>query len=404
MRRFKESMENRKAQVSGSSAAALVLVIAAFVLIYLLLIPVADRDAIIKGSSSSGISAVKGSVVGSVLLDEHPGTVTKLKESEFEHRIPSFNLFIEKEAAVLKKADSVFVESSGTSTRAVPFFVEDRAKEGKLTFSVNEHKGKLAVRFNGEEIFKGEINKLVDPLSLDSIGKENLLEFSVDTPPSWKFWEKNFYDIRNVQVIATVEKLGNREAVNTFFMTKEEADPENIDEAYIIYLADCKASDVGKLGVSINGKLVSSKVPDCGSLEKTFIDPADFVAGKNELKFSTEAGKYLIDQIFVKTKLKKPVSPIYFFDINSTQFRKIENNTINASISLKFVDDSEVKNAVIDVNGHRISVNTRQGAFSKNIDEFVVEGSNSARVEPETTLYVLEMKVELDCKDSKGCS
>ncbi len=269
---------------------------------------------------------------------------------------------------------------------------------------MNDHKGKLSVRFNGGELFKGEINKLVDPLSLDGIGKENLLEFSVDTPPGWKFWEKNFYDIRNVQVIATVEKLGNREAISTFFMTKEEADTENIDEAFIIYLADCRASDVGKLSVAINGKLISSKVPDCGSLEKTFIDPADFVAGKNELKFSTDAGKYLIDQVFVKTRLKEPVSPIYFFDINGTQFRKIENNTINASISLKFVDDGELKNAVIEINNHRISVNTRQGAFSKNIDEFVVEGSNSARIEPETTLHVLELKVELDCKSKKDCN
>ncbi len=122
MRKFRESMENRKSQVSGSNAAALVIVIAAFVLIYLLLIPAEDRDEIISGGSSSGAAAAKESITGSVLLDERPGTVTMLEEDEFEHGIPSFNLFIEKEDSVLKKADSVFVESSGTSTRAIPFF------------------------------------------------------------------------------------------------------------------------------------------------------------------------------------------------------------------------------------------------------------------------------------------
>ncbi len=395
-------MENRKAQVSGSGAASVVIVVASFILIYLLLIPAEERDKILEDKGAA-VSAEKAKVPGSVLLDERPGTVTKLKESEFEHGIPSFNLFIEKEASVLKKVDSVFVESSGTSSRAVPFFVEDRASDGKLTFSVNEHEGKLAVRFNGEEIFRGEVNRIVDPLSLENIGKENLLEFSVDTPPAWKFWEKNFYDVRSVQVVATVEKLGNMEAVNTFFMTKEEADPENIEEAFIIYLVDCRVDEAGRLGVTLNGKLLSSKVPDCGSMEKTFIAPLDFVAGKNELKFATEGGKYLVDRIFVKTKLKKPIAPIFFFDVNSTQFSKIEKNDINASVSLKFVDDDERKNAVIELNGHRIFVNTRQGAFSKNIDEFVVEGSNSLRIEPETTLQILSLKVELDCKEEKDC-
>lgn len=395
-------MENRKAQATGSGAAALVIVIASFILIYLLLIPSEDRENILKDDKKD-VSLAKEKVAGSVLLDERPGTVTKLKESEFEHNIPSFNLLIEKEASVLKKVDSVFIESSGISSKAVPFFVDGKAGEGKLTFLVNEHRGKLAVKFNGEELFRGEVNKLIEPISLDSIGKENLLEFSVDAPPAWKFWEKSSYDIRNVQVVATVENLENKEAVSTFFMTKEEADKSNLEEAYIIYLVDCKISEASKLSVALNGKMISSRVPDCGSVEKTFIDPSEFVAGKNELKFSIEEGKYLIDRIFVKTKLKKPISPIYFFDVNSSQFKKIATNDLNASILLKFVDDGERKNAIIDLNGHRTFVNTRQAAYSKNIDEFVVEGSNSLRIEPETTLQILSLKIELDCKEKKDC-
>ncbi len=395
-------MEKRKAQASGSGAAALVIVIASFILVYLLLIPSQDREKILEDGKKD-VSLVKAKVVGSVLLDERPGTVTKLKESEFEHNIPSFNLFIEKEASVLKRVDSVFVESSGTSSRAIPFFVDGKAEEGKLTFSVNEHKGKLSVKFNGDELFRGEVNKLVEPISLDSIGKENLLEFSVDTPPAWKFWEKGFYDIRNAQVVATVENLENKEAVSTFFMTKDEADKSNLEEAYLKYLVDCRVSEAEKLSVTLNGKLISSRIPDCGSVEKTFIDPSEFVAGKNELRFSIEGGKYLVDRIFVKTKLKKPVAPIYFFDVNSTQFKKISTNDLNASILLKFVDDGERKNAIIDLNGHRMFVNTRQAAYSKNVDEFVVEGSNSLRVEPETTLYILNLNVNLDCKEAKDC-
>ena len=149
----------------------------------------------------------------------------------------------------------------------------------------------------------------------------------------------------------------------------------------------------------LNGNLLSAKVPDCESFEKTFIDPDDFIEGKNELLFSSEQGRYLIDRTAVKTTLRKAISPVYFFDINQSQFDLIDNNTINTSLSLKFIDDDEKKNAIIEVNQHRISLDTRQDAFSKNIDLFVNEGSNSIRITPERTLHVLELKVDLDCKE-----
>jgi len=67
-----------------------------------------------------------------------------------------------------------------------------------------------------------------------------------------------------------------------------------------------------------------------------------------------EEGSYLIDQVFVKTKLRKPISPVYFFDINRTMFERIDNNTINSTINLRFIDDDERKTAVIELNDHII--------------------------------------------------
>src|SRR3989338_5730785 len=396
-------MIGKKAQPSGAAAASLVLVVGAFILIFIILLPSEERGEV-RGGKESGVSAGGGEELIGVLLEERPGTVTKLREREFEHSIPSFNLFTEKEDTIIKKVDSVFIESSGIDSRTIPLYIKDKTENGRLTFFVNDYDGRLTVLFNDNEIFKGEVNTVMDPLSIGELKEENLIQFSVDSPAKWQFWKNNFYDIRNVQVAATVEKVENKEAVNTFFVSEEEADVENIEEAFIIYLVDCRVSEVGKLIVLLNNNLLSSKVPDCGSLEKTFIDPVDFVKGKNELRFVSEEGNYLIDQIFVKTKLRKPIFPVYFFDINDTQFERIENNTLNASVILKFIDDGERKNAVIELNSHRISVNTRGGSFSKNIDAFMIEGSNSIRITPEKTLHVLELKVELDCKKEKDCS
>lgn len=394
-------MTSKKAQVSGAPAASVILVIGAFILIYILLLPPGEREKLLEGDDDTLSEEEKESL--GILLEERPGTVTKLREREFDHNIPSFNLLVEQEDATLKKVDSVFIESSGVTSRTIPLFVENTAENGRLTFSVNDHKGLLTVQFNGDEILKGDITTLAEPLSLENIQRENLLEFSVDSPSSWRFWEKNMYDIRNVHVTATVENLERREAVNTFFVSREEADRENIDQAYIIYLVDCSVTEAGILNVFLNDNLLSSKIPDCGSLEKTFIDPDDLVEGKNEIRFVADQGRYLIDQIFVKTKLRKPITPIYFFDINETQFENIDNGTINATLQLRFVDDDERKTAVIAVNDHRIFLDTRQDSFTKNIDPFIEEGSNSIRIEPEKTLHILELKVKLDCQKKRDC-
>ena len=186
-------------------------------------------------------------------------------------------------------------------------------------------------------------------------------------------------------------------------MGRDEIDPENVEDAYLVYLVDCDVSVAGRLTVRLNDRLLSSKVPDCSSLERTDIDPRDFIEGRNELRFSAEKGRYLIDRISVKTRLRNPVFPLYFFDISETQLKKIEDGEINATITLNFIDDDRRKTAVVAVNGRRLALDTRGDLFSRSIDAFVKQGSNSLRIEPDRTLHVTELKVELHCRDEEDC-
>ena len=396
-------MKTRKAQVSGTPAAAVVLVIAAFILIFIVLIDQKDRDELLGNKNETAVREGEGQEKIGVLLEEQPGTITTLNRREFEQDIPSFNLIVKNEDKTLKEVDSVFIESGGVSSKTVPFFVRDRAENGRLAFSVNDYSGKLTILFNGERIFRGEVNDFLEPLALDKIGEENTLEFSVDSPPGWKFWAENHYDLRNLRITATVENVENREAVNTFLMGRDEIDPENVEDAYLVYLVDCDVSVAGRLTVRLNDRLLSSKVPDCSSLERTDIDPRDFIEGRNELRFSAEKGRYLIDRISVKTRLRNPVFPLYFFDISETQLKKIEDGEINATITLNFIDDDRRKTAVVAVNGRRLALDTRGDWFSRSIDAFVKRGSNSLRIEPDRTLHVTELKVELHCRDEEDC-
>ena len=388
---------------SGANASILVFIIGAFILVYILFLPKSDQAKLLGKETTTVTVPTPGELPGSTLLTERPGTLTKLKEKEFDHSIPSFNLFTKKEDTVLKTVDSVYVEESRSVSKkkTVILTVRDRVENPKLSFTVNDHKGNLIINLNDNELFTGEVDSFTEPLSLD-LEEENLFEFSTEPVQWWKPFSKNFYDVRDFKVTATVERIGNKEALQTFIIGEEEGNL--LSEATLSYFVDCNVKDVGKLTINLNGNLLASKVPDCGSAEKSQIDPDDLLTGKNELIFVAEKGTYLLDRILLRTKLKEPIFPVYFFTVNSSVFRRIENNTVNSSFALRFVDDKERKTATLEINNQKTRLDTRAANYSKNIDSFLVEGSNFIRILPETTLNILELKVLLDCRKAEECS
>ncbi len=396
-----EGFGKRAQTPSGGNAAILILLIAAFILIYVLFLPKGERDKILStGTTATGI--VAGKLPGSTLLDENPGTLTVLKSADFDHQLPSFNLFTKKEDTVLKSVDSVNVATSRGDTRrqSIILVVSDTVENAKLSFTVNSHNGNLIITQNGKEIFRGEVDSFTEPLSVE-LAKENVFEFSTESVPWYKPFTTNSYDLRDVKITGTVERLDNKEAIQTVVLGQEEANL--LDSATLSYFVDCSVKDVSKLSIYINSNLLASKVPDCGSPEKWQIDPKDLSGGKNEFRFVAEQGTYLLDRVLLRTKLKSPIFPLYFFSLNDTVFRRIENNTINSTLSLRFIDDKERKTATVEINSQKTMVDTRQANYSKNVDSFLVAGTNFLRIVPETTINLVSLKLVLDCKKAEEC-
>lgn len=386
----------RKAQ-SGANAATLIAIIMGLIILYILFLPPAERDKLLNPDSGTKTGTATGNKTVAALLLEHPGTLFKTEQKDIEHRVDSFSIFTRTEDKLLKSFDTINIEStrSGTNSRKFVFNVDDpeNTKNALMTFEAVDRSGRLNIKLNGDVVLNEEV-KGQRILNLEDLKSTNEMEFSVSEVPFWQFWSKNFYDIHSVKIIATISDITNKDATKTFFVTNNEA--PNIESATLTYFVDCATSDNGKLNVYINGIRLSSGIPDCNSIAKNSINPNNIAAGNNDLRFSTEKGTFLLDRVVVKTHLREAIRPIYYFEVNKTTKQDITAGVKAAVLRLKFVDDKEEKLGIINVNGHRISFDTKlRPEYEKDISLNIEEGNNYIQLEPEVTLNVVDLKVEL---------
>ena len=380
----------RKAQ---AGATVLILLIGFFIILYILFLPPAERERILSGKNISTVEEGGGETTElETLLRENPGTLVKNKQDKIDHKIPSFNLFAKSTDTTLKILGAIYVESGSGSEKSRRFVVNvpQGAKNAQLTFRVNEHKGKLLIMVNDEEAFTDEVSGIVN-IKLD-LAKENIVEFKAEKA-GFAFWSKNFYDIADAKVIATLQDTSSLLTESTVILSSDEV--RNIDNAYLIYFLDCKRENAKRLTVSLNGAVLFSGSPDCSSAAKYPIAPTDLLPGKNTVTFSGEGGPYLIDQASIKTELKEPLFPIYYFELNDTQFGRIRNNTWTSELQLEFVDDKESHDVDLNINGHLRRVSTAKAFDATNIDSLAELGNNYIQLVPRKTVPIVEIKVNL---------
>ncbi|TAL58311.1 MAG: hypothetical protein EPN86_00335 [Nanoarchaeota archaeon] len=384
-------LSSRKAQGGGASTAAFIALVTLFIILWILFLPPAERDKILNNeSNASAIEEHKN-----VLLDESPKTLFVEKQSEFIHRVNPVNLYITQEDQVIKRRDAILVESGSGKQESfqIPFHVDDPKNVGnaQLAFTVESHSGSIEILLNGNIIFSGEITDVApSPISLDNLEQDNILEFRVSNP-GWEFWKVNSYQLRDVRILATVTNVNNREASTQFSVTYT---PDNVDTATLTFLPDCVQPQVGELVVTINSQVLTSKVPDCGSVDIVDFDPKILLKGTNILDFKSNSGAILIDNIQVDSKLNTPTYPIYYFELNSTNFKKVQNGDKHVQLIMTFAGDAD-KIGTININNRKLSFNQNSKDYSKDIAPFVIEDNNFLQIIPEKTLNVQQLTVKL---------
>ncbi len=383
--------KHRRGQIAGGGGgtAAFVALLTLLIILWILFLPPGERDKILNNDTSSEAAAERSNL----LLEEFPKTLFVEKQSEFVHTVNTVNLYVVDEDQVLKRRDAILVEGKTDSFR-IAFHIDEpkNVLNAKLAYTVESHSGVLEILLNDQVIFSGEVTRVApDPISLDNLEEDNILEFRV-SEPGWQFWKVSSYQLRDVRIIASVRNQNNREASTQFSITYT---PENVAKSDLRYIPNCDQASVGSLTISINDRVITSKVPECGIPDTVDIDPKILVKGTNIISFSSETGAISIDNIRVHSEVDQPTFPIYYFELNQSNFRKVENNQKNVRLTMKFAGD-KTKRGTININNRKLSFNQDTNAYSKDISQYVIEDNNFIQIIPEQTLDVLEMRVRLE--------
>jgi len=390
-------LSSKKAQDTSSSAATLIAVIALLIIFYLLFIPPSFRDQILEGNEST--TSTNSAIIGNeTILRATPGTLSSISSQEMQHTIPSLTLFSKKESKILGTTASLAVRSTIFSYKnaSMKFNMADLENTDNvlLTFTDTDTKGNLIIKINGNEIFNSVVtSENPEPISIDKsklVQGENVITLEPERA-GWRFWRVNRHNLGRMQVTGDVKDISRQKSMNVFVITATER--ENAKRTILRFLPDCATGKVGKLNVLINQHSVYYSVPDCGTTAIIEFATDILREGENTIVFDSEEGNYIIDMISISSEMKTQFQPAYYFDITSGMIQDVRNSKYSIILKMTFVDSTEQKSAKININGRETNLYQTASTYTKNLNDYIIEGNNAIKIVPDTSLEVTSIEV-----------
>ncbi len=388
-----------------SSTPIVILLIGVVIVLYLLFLPPAQREALLSGTGSGG--GVYGTGTGIVstggsttLMDKYVGTLLAAGGATTEHDIPSTTVFTAVNTQELKFIDSLSVSRSAFSqqTGELTFKADpSNSKNYQLTFNVDAAKGPLYISLNGHPIFERAITSRSPepiPLPQEYVQADNTLTFSAGSA-GWQFWTANDYELRNVLVSADVAQYQGSSSEQHFTITSDEY--QRLDKATLQYVAQCDPKSTGRLTVTVNGKIVYSGYADCGVLTTQDVAPESLNIGDNKVGFASTDGSYTMDNIKVVSQLKQPDYQTFYFNLPPDMFQQANVFAGQVVVTIRFTDGNTQKQGTIIVNGFQDTFQTSSYYYQAALDPNVlIPNANSIQIQPQgSTLNIAELRVEL---------
>lgn len=396
---------NKRGQ-SGANSAILVALMALAIILYILFLPPDVREDLLDGNRTQNGGSGDSTALNLTLLHEKPGTISYVDFGYRNHELPSFRLYSADVGSVLKEQDSIYLKNSAFEKKfaTISFKAENPGlKNFLLSFNVEKAKGRLLINLNGQNIFDRALSEgspLPIKLPQDLIKEENILEFQA-SQVGFAVWSYNQYLLKNIKVTADYTDTSAGKSTHRFFISKEEK--ENLESATVFFFPRCSTEESGLLTIDLNNARIYSSIADCGVNNNIPVGTNHLYEGENTIEFKASKGSYLVDNLRVRTYIKKPAYPIYYFNIKNDFFRSINDNDPEKDefkekyedviLKIRFANE-EAKKADIIINGYpRIHLDTRQLNYERTIKGFVYHGANSIEISPKTTLNIVELKI-----------
>ena len=388
-----------KSAQAAVGAAFLLAVIAGAIILFIVLMPPAERAELLgepTSTTSSGITTTKTALN---LLTVSPGRIDFISQREIEHPLPSINIFTRTEALSLAEKGRIYVKHSlfSEENSILRFTVEDlsQVKNVLLSLQPKNVEGNLIITLNGEAIFNSPLEGDFAPLSISSsqLQTENELIFSVSSPGG-AFWKTNEALLENVIVVGDLTSTENQESLRRFLISETEKD--NLEKIILRFQPVCAYGEVGRLVIFLNGREIYASIPDCDIASVLLeIAPEQIMGGENQLIFRSEKGDYFISHILIKSELKDVEYPVYYFELSESDYDKVESGDYNLQIQANFVETTSIKKGEFVFNGHVKNFETKKLTYTIDMSEDIVSGTNSLQLRPLRTLEIRELKVDL---------
>ena len=397
-------MHKSKRAEGGGNVAVILVVIAIFMVLYLLFVSPEERQRILQSDNSSDLQGSNtGTIKGLELLAESPGEVNPTKEFAAVHRMSSVNIFLKEEPVIKDLASSIQVVKSlfSSTTPKLRFRTESltETKRVYLFFSNSQASGELRIKINGNTIYGEEIKtagiSLVE-IPLLYLKRDNEIELSVSSP-GIAFWQTNKYDLKNIGIKQEFERK-NVEETRTFTLTDKEA--SSLKSLKLKYTQQCNtqlANGVTRFEIFINDERAHSADIRCITTEEEIdLDPTLVKKGANTMTFRLEKGDFSFHLLKIETQSSESQRPTYFFSISENQFSDIKAGTRSIKLKMLLNRIGVLKNARILINNHEILLQTDKSSFERNLKDYIIEGTNFIRIVPISSFNIVGLKVTVE--------
>lgn len=381
----------RKAQ-TAAGASALIALIAAFIILYIVIIPPEERASILRGDPS--VQPGQEYLPQNVLLLER--NIGLIREPRRTHHLRDMLLqdVSEPEELVVIPAFELkkTVFSNVVKTVSFPVKNPELIDNLLLSFQTPERNGVLKIVLNGFELFSG---KAASPSSSIQIKTEllseiNTLEFSV----SGSLFERKRFIFSDAKLIGDRKDVQRQSSLQSLQLSSGEI--SSIESSFIDFFPVCDQSSAGKLKISVNNKAIFFESPICESINSQEVFKSDLIAGDNEFEFVLQDGSARIEQVALRTIVSPTRSFLKYFDVSPQVSSAVARGQRSVVLSIAFSGSERSRRATVNINGELDSVTQRDTVFIRDISSIIRPGSNYLEIIPDTNLDIqtLEIRVE----------